>query len=284
MDKVQKFITSHKTTIIVTTSVFLLVFCSISFFITNNIYNSERFAEKTTKAITSETARKAISKEIATELLEDQPLLVRNVVSEPVENLVTSSLGTELFSGVFYEISYGLNKFLTTKDFEPVKINISEITPTIETVVNTIKPDNDLNFDEVSSKEIVIFDTVDLPSFKTFGQALLIAGPVIVLILVLIALFTIKKLKKKVDFFKYAAIVLVSSGLILLVLTYTGGSLLTVTILDPERSLLMSEIYNSFISSFRNAQYLLVILGLASAGIYLYKTKDVKFSIKSKKQ
>lgn len=253
-------------------SVFLLIISFIAFFITANVYDSERFAKNTTDAITSEPARDAIATEITEALLEEESAVANFILTEPVEALISGLLDTKIASGIFYEFSYQLNRVLVTNDFEPVTINVGEIASTIDTVVNTLQPDNNLDLSgNIQNEEITLFDNNDLPPFKTIGQVLLIVGPLSLIAVISIAIVSYSKLDDRRKLLNYAGITFAITGALLLVFTFTSGAVLTVSIIDPERSTIMQEIFNSFISTFRFMMILLVLVGIGMSGYYRYK-------------
>lgn len=268
---------------IIAGSVLLLLSSSLSFFISTNIYDSERFARKTTEAITSEPARDAIAKEVSSTVLEDQSFVVKKLLSEPLEVLVSGLLKTNAFSSVFYEFSNSLNRFVTTRDFEPVTINISSIVPVVTTVVDKLAPDNSLDLTSFETNEIVLFEDSDLPPFATIGKVIVVLGPLSLVALIAVAIVTWRNLSDKRNLLKYSGMTLVYTGVLLLVLTYTASGLLTVSIIDPERSIIMHEIYNSFISNFRALQFLTVAIGGALWLGHYILVKDVKLAIKARK-
>lgn len=267
----------------ITGAVLLLVISSLSFFVTNNIYDSQRFATKTTEAITSEPAREAIAEQITSEILKDQSQISQRLLTEPSEALISGLLKSDAFSNVFYDFSNSLNRFLTTKDIKPVTIDISSITSTVDTVVDTIEPNNNLDLSRFDDEEITLFEDTDLPPFKTIGQTLLIIGPISLLALLVLAVISFRKLDDKKELLKHSGLVLLISGILLLVLTYTSSGLLTVAIIDPERSTVMQAIYNSFVSNFRILQVIMIALGGALYGIYYYVKNDISLSVESKK-
>ncbi len=268
---------------IVTGAVLLLLISSLSFFVSTNIYNSERFAKKTTEAITSEPARQAIGKEVSSAILSEQPFIARQLLSEPIAVIVAGLLDTDAFSGVFYNFSNSLNRFITTKDFEPVSIDISSVVPTVTSVADKLFPENTLELERFEAKEIILLEDTDLPPFNTIGKILAVIGPISLLALAGIGIASWQKLKDKRDLLKYSGMVMVFAGIALLVITYTSSGLLTVSILDPERSIIMHEIYDSFISNFRSLQYLTVIIGGILWFTHYALKNDIKFSIKSNK-
>lgn len=268
---------------IIAGSVLLLLISSMSFFVSNNVYDSERFARKTTEAITSEPAREAIAREVSSAVLAEQSLIAKKLLSEPVEVLVSGLLKTNAFSNVFYEFSKSLNRFVTTRDFEPVTIDISSVVPIITPVIDRLSPNNNLNLAKFETNEIILLEDSDLPPFDTIGKTLVILGPLSFVALMGIAVAAWRKLTDKRDLLKYSGMVMVYTGVLLLVLTYTSGGLLTVSILDPERSIIMREIYNSFFENFRTIQYLTVALGGALWLGHYFLINDLKFSVKARK-
>lgn len=264
-------------------AVLLLMLSTLSLFVSSNIYNSERFTKKTVAALTSEATREAIATEITSEVLADQSLITQRILAQPMKTIISSLLKTETFSSVFTSFTVNLHRFLVSNDFEPVTINIGSITSTIDSVVDNIKPDNELDLSEFEEKEIVLLEDVDLPPFKTIGNALMIISPLTMLALMVGAVIAYNKASDKRDLLKYSGLVLMISGTILLLLTLTSGSLITLTIIDPERSIIMQEIYNSFISNFRSLQFAMVAFGAILYGIYYYLVNDVSFSVTEKK-
>jgi hypothetical protein len=273
---------------VIAAAVLLLVVSSISFFITTNIFDSSTFSAKATEAITSETSVNAISSEITTELLEDRSFVAKRILNEPVQSIVASILTSDASETVIQETTYSINQFLTTRDFEPITISIVEITNTLDNIVDTLQPDNDVSFASVQKKEIVLFDDLELPPFKSIGQVLMIVGPLSFLLLLGTGFFAYTKLKDKKLMLKHVGTVLAISGVILYMLTFTSGSLLTLSIVDPERSIIMQEIFDTFISNFRLMQIWMMVIGLSMLMIWRYrlveKSADYLKSLKKSKK
>ena len=264
---------------LITVAVLLLIISSLSFFVTNNIYNSSTFASKVTQAVQTETVRDAMASQITSEILADQSPVAAKVLTQPVNTLVSGLLKTDAFNTVVYNFSFRLNKFLTTKDFEPITIDISSATTTIEAVADRIRPDNELDLSRFATEEIVLLDDVDLPPFRTIGQTLLISGPLALLALLALAVTSLIKMKDKWNFAKFSSIVLGISGVVLLVLSYTSGALLTITIIDPERSTIMQEIYSVFIANFQAIALGMVVVAGIIYAVYYFHNNRIKLDV-----
>ena len=263
-------------------AVILVMLSTLTLFVSSQIYDSEKFAENATAALTSEVAREAIAKEVTSELLSEQSLIAQKLLSEPLESIIASMLNSEAFSGVFSNLSGNLHGFIISKDFEPITIDIGSITSSLDSIVSTIKPDNELNLAQYEEEEIILLENAELPPFKTISNILMIMGPLLMLTVVVGAIVTFRRIQDKRDLLKYSGQVLMISGVLLLILTLTSGNLLTISITDPERSIILREIYNSFISNFRTLQILMVAFGAILYGVYYYLVNDIDFSIAKK--
>lgn len=239
----------------------LLLVSSLGIWAKNNVFNSEQFSKHVVTAVQQDDVRQAIGSSVASFLYTDRPVLGR-VLSQPTENLVSSLLVNDRFSSVLYNLSDRLNERLFHGKTNDVVIDISGFTEGIKALAATLRPETELNLPEGDAARITLINGSAVPDLQKTGQVVLIVTPISLLALLLLVCVSWLRMRSKADFFKYAAIVALSTGIVLTVLTQTASAQLSLLAQNANQAIILGSIYDEFVASLRSYQTWLIVIGI----------------------
>ncbi len=247
--------------LLVTLATVLLMTASLTVWIRNNVYNSERFSNTVVTAITSESSRSAIASEVTDKVFAGRPIAGR-VLTSPTQSLIESLLNNDRFQGILTTVATKVNQRITKGNPQPIVIDISSFTNVITTVKQVIAPDADFTVPTGDAAKITLLKADALPDIHRAGQFLLVLLPATLLALAAIAVAGWFTVGRKATWFKLAGSVMLISSVVLLAFNFSGGPLLASFAQDSNQSIVLQNIYNAFTANFEHFQYLLGGFGI----------------------
>lgn len=171
-----------KISILVITSVSLLLIAQTSLWLSNNVFNNQKFTQITTEAITSESSRQSISNLLVDRMLEDRPML-NSVLGNRISSLISGLLGTDLAERSIEKIVQNAQLILTTPKKPPIVIDVRPYKQAAINISNALMRDDEPKIDiNRIPDEIVLLDTSKLPNYYQYGILLLWLGPIAALL------------------------------------------------------------------------------------------------------
>lgn len=174
---------TKRRTILLRTSYFaaiggLLLIAGTAFWLHAMFFDTDRFTETATRAITEESSRASIAEAVVDRALQDRPML-RSTVGSHAEGLLAGALGSEFAEASLQKTVESLQIALTTPRKEPVVLNLAQAKSIITSGQDLLDEGHPASTIDVSNlpDQIVIVDTAKLPNFYEYSIWVLWAGP-----------------------------------------------------------------------------------------------------------
>lgn len=174
---------TKRRTILLRTSYFaaiggLLLIAGTAFWLHAMFFDTDRFTETATRAITEESSRASIAEAVVDRALQDRPML-RSTVGSQAEGLLADALGSEFAEASLQKTVESLQIALTTPRKEPVVLNLAQAKSIITSGQDLLDEGHPASTIDVSNlpDQIVIVDTAKLPNFYEYSIWVLWAGP-----------------------------------------------------------------------------------------------------------
>lgn len=182
-----KQLSTKKTVLLSLVAGILLIVSNSALWFNRTIFDTDNFTATATEALLSESSRTAIATGVVDKALEDRPA-IKNVIDDRAVKLIGSLLDTsQVRTGVDKSVRF-LQTTITSKDPQPVTLDLSGAKDTISRVVTAVDERTDrppeerrINPDDIPD-EIVLFDPSGLPNIYTIGTVLLWLGPLTLVI------------------------------------------------------------------------------------------------------
>lgn len=156
----------------------LLLVAGTAFWLHAMFFDTNRFTETATRAITGESSRASIARAVVDRALQDRPLL-RSTIGSQAEGLLSGALGSEFAKASLQKTVEGLQLALTTPRGEPVVLNLAQakgIIASSQDLLDNGSPAGTIDVSDLPD-QIVIIDTEKLPNFYDYSIGVLWAGP-----------------------------------------------------------------------------------------------------------
>lgn len=246
--------------LVVTTAGLLLVSLT-ALWLHRTMYDTERFTDITTTAITESSSRQSVGEAIVNRAFADRAVL-RNTVGPRMANLIAGLLDTELASGLIERAVERVQITLTTPRKSPVVLEISGLKQAIISVQGLINSDGQearINIQDLPD-EILLIDTNKLPNVYSYGIIILWLGPAsAVVACVLMAYWIFRARIPEIRLLRLRIMLLVVMGSAVLALAIgplVKPPFLSVSETAQARTVL-SNIFDGFIRPFNQQAYAL---------------------------
>lgn len=156
----------------------LLLIAQTAFWLNRNIFNTTKFTQKATYAITTEDSRLALGNEISDRILDDRPI-VKRVAGPKLASLISSLLGTSLAEKSLYDVVQQTNIYLTSSSQKSIGLDLQGIKSgitTVSKVADIFGQDMNIDATRVPDK-LVLVNADSIPSFYKEAIAVLWLGP-----------------------------------------------------------------------------------------------------------
>ena len=226
-------------------------------------FNTQRFSDTITSAITTERSREAIATTISDNIFENRPIAER-LIGDQTTKLITGLLGSSQFENSFTTVAQKVQSYLTTTaDREDISFNISGAKSIINSVANITSATRIDDINETTSElpdEIVLIESDAVPNLYTYGIALLWIGPIMFIGAIVAFLYPHLALRRfSYKLYMQQSIALLLGGCIALLIGPLFKPLVLSQIDNFNSRVVAEEMYNAFIGAF-NQQTLLIIL------------------------
>lgn len=251
-------------------AVFLFWVFAFNIWFSNTILNQENFVDTTAQVLTSEPTRNALASEVVVVTQEKFPI-IGTAAAPLIEKVVVGVLDTDLFSNIFRKLSEEMYYQLTTASPRALELNVGQATSLIKPFIDD---QNAELFDSIPAK-ITLIKANEIPSLYNFSQALAIAGPLSLIIgLVLVGLYW-TRISNKRHYFVIVGLLSAMSGFLVFSLIPVIGNYLTSSVSSTNGIFILTELYNAFTVELVNFSLAVLILGLFIAFIARFIKKSV---------
>lgn len=264
----------------------LLVIANSAYWVNRNIFDTNTFTEIAVTSVTSESSRQAIADEVVDRALQNQPI-IKEIAGPTASKLVSSLLGTDQFNKILETAVSRLQVYLTSNERESIVLNLSGVKNVFESLITIAGKTNSDVEAKVSAvpDKIVLVDADNIPNFYKYGLAFLWIGPIAAVLAFLLLAYPYIR-----DRSRYYIIALAQGAMITAMgfLCLLVGPLFKPPVLanipSANSRVVVSNIYDAFISTFNSQSLLLVKVGIALAvvpllvhyGLKLYHARMLK--------
>lgn len=266
----------------------LLLVSNSAIWINRQIFNTQAFSETAVNSITSQSSRDAMAAKIVDEALSNHPK-IQNVVDDSLIKLISGLLDGDRLETVLSKSVSKLQIYLTSADQQDVVINLAGSKNVINRLVEVSGRDEAAG--NVQQKlegipdQIVIIEEKNIPDFYNYGIAMNFLAPLTFLAAVILLAYPyFRNLKNYLSIMAVqgAALIIVGSAALLIGPLFRPVALGPIQ--DPNVRVVAGNLYDSFISTFNNQTFILIIIGLAvcAAALIIKAVSIYRISNKSK--
>lgn len=165
----------------------LTLIAQTAFWLNRNIFNTQKFTQKATYAITSEDSRQSLGNEISDRILSDRPLIKR-VAGPKLSGLISSLLGTNLAEKALYDVVQQTNIYVTSPNQKSIGLDLQGIKSGINSlsqIADIFGKDPGFDQSRVPDK-LVLINADSIPSFYKEALVVLWMGPLSLILAALI--------------------------------------------------------------------------------------------------
>jgi hypothetical protein len=260
----------------------LLSIAQTAWWISRTIYDPKEFSKITTAALTTESSRDAIAKEIVDTAFSTKPVL-RATVGKTTSKIISSVLATDIASAAIEQSSEKIQLALTSSKREPVELNMQPFKKALVTI-STIadKADRPVAFKTTDIPDkITIFQRDNLPELYKIYRLLLILGPLCIFSVIIIFGYLLYKMKNNT----YLAVLLIGATIsITSLLGLISGPLIRPPIISLIESIntriVVGNLYDGFMHPFNNQLIITIAIGIVLMLISLVKLGYIRSTIR----
>lgn len=278
----QKLSTIKLTLLTVAASLLLLISNSAIWF-NRNIFDTANFTEITSTALLSQASRDAMATGITDRVLQNRPA-IKGIVDDRLIKLISSLLDTSLVHGSVDRSITFLHTTVTSKDPQPVTLDLSGTKATISRIMAVVNTQTDRSPEEQRvdlndvPDEITLLDPTNLPNIYVMGTVLLWLGPLTMLLALGIFGYLIYRMRGdragKRNMLLIVTAALTLTGLLALLVGPLFRPPVLAQITAPNLRVVTANVYDAFASTFTdqtNTMFVLALLtGLAAAWVHFY--------------
>lgn len=242
----------------------LLLIAQTSWWISHTIYDSKEFATITTTALTSDSSRDAISKEIVDRAFSNKPLL-RATVGKTTAKLLSSVLATDIASTAIEQSTERIQTVLTSSNRDPVELNLVPFKSVLVVISNIAeKSDRQINFkaSDIPDK-ITLLNKENLPELYKIYRLMLILGPLCMAGVVAIFGYIAYKFKDNI----YRATLIIGGTLsVTSLIALVSGPIIRPPVLSLIDSVntrvIIGNLYDGFLQPYNTQLTIMTIIGV----------------------
>lgn len=260
--------------------IWLLLAAMTAYWLQRQFYDTQRFTETATTAISLQSSRESIASAATKRALENKPLL-QATISSQVEGLIVNTLGSDASQKMTQNIVERLQLLITTPRKDPLIINLSSLKAVISAGQSRVAETSALaQFDVASIPDsITVIDTANIPNVYELGLTIQRAGPIAVILAIIGMAYWIYRGGRRFVLHRIsiAALVLAIAGIISVII----GPLVRPGILsladDVSTQTLIGNLYDAFMSPFTVTSWVIVAIGitvsLTFAGLNIFSRR-----------
>lgn len=283
-----QFLYAAKLTLLFGTIIGLLLISLSSLWLNRVAFDNERFTSIATDALLEQSSRDSIGQLVADRALENRPILNR-LLAEPIANVVSSLLATEpAQKSVERAVREGQLLF-TSPEQPPVVLDFTGYKSVIATAQQLIPNEGEQRIDVNDIPDsIVLIDTTKLPNYYEYSVYTHLAGPATFVSAVALAGIWIWRGKAN-RYRRTLAILLavVAAAMIALVIGPIAEPSFISIGRDAASQTLLGNLYQAFITPFRNQALLLggvALVGLVALIVTHALRNKYQFELKTTKR
>ncbi len=256
----------------------LLLVTNSAFWINKQIFNTTNFTSAVTTSLTSESSRVAMAERITDRIFADRAI-ARRVAGNLSTQIVSGILATDQFTGVLDSAVTRLHTYASSSNQENIDIDLTGIKDIIVKVTNAseaLGKDIKIRADNVPDT-ITIIEESKIPDFYRLGVVFLWMAPVAFIFAVLLLAYPHLKYRNDTkSLLILQATIITLVGLFGLLFGPLFKPPVLSSINEPSGRIIVSNIYDSFISTFNSQTLVMVSVGIIALFIglfwYLYPT------------
>ncbi len=256
----------------------LLLVTNSAFWINKQIFNTTNFTSAVTTSLTSESSRVAMAERITDRIFADRAI-ARRVAGNLSTQIVSGILATDQFTGVLDSAVTRLHTYASSSNQENIDIDLTGIKDIIVKVTNAseaLGKDITIRADNVPDT-ITIIEESKIPDFYRLGVVFLWMAPVAFIFAVLLLAYPHLKYRNDTkSLLILQATIITLVGLFGLLFGPLFKPPVLSSINEPSGRIIVSNIYDSFISTFNSQTLVMVSVGIIALFIglfwYLYPT------------
>lgn len=254
----------------------LLIFSSVSFWLSENVYNTTKFNSLLTSAFEEQSSRDAISSQIVDTALKDYPL-VKQVAGDTLQSSLSGLLGNASQRPVMEQVSTAFHDYLLNPNKTDITIGTGKYAAVARSIVSAIAPDAKNILPDSMQNGVVLIKASDLPNIAPYLQAIVVTGPIagLVAIALLIYLLIVSTNRPK-ELKRIGMFLGITSVVALLAVPYFG---IVINSLSTNQNLntLLQNIYHTFAETFTRQTVLILFASIALyVGTMIYEKYDKK--------
>ncbi len=265
----------------------LLLVTNSAFWINKQIFNTTNFTSAVTTSLTSESSRNAIAERITDRIFADRAI-ARRVAGNFSTQIVSGILATDQFTGVLDSAVTRLHTYASSSNQENIDIDLTGIKDIIVKVTNAsaaLGKDITISAEDIPDT-ITIIEESKIPDFYRLGVVFLWMAPVAFIFAVLLLAYPHLKFRNDT---KYLLILQATIVTLVGLFGLLFGPLFKPPVLssinEPSGRIIVSNIYDSFISTFNSQTLVMVSVGITALfiGIFWYLYPTLKNIIRTNK-
>ena len=265
-----------KSTIIFTVAASLLLLIANSgFWVNQQVFNSNQFADTVTTSLTSDSSKSAIASGVADKAFEGRPIAAK-VLTTPVTNLVDGLLGTNAAEKAIHTVAERLNILVTSKEKKVVAFDLTGVKSVLERLsgaAGNAAPDK-LDVNAIPDK-ITLLDSAKLPDLYTYSLAMLWITPIALLgAAAVLALPYLRNRSQWRKILPIQGVGIAAAGVLAMAIGPLFRPVVLGNISESLPRTIVGNLYDSFIDTYNHQSMYLIWIGVlvlvASLAIYLY--------------
>ncbi len=249
----------------------LLLLADFGLWMQRDIFDEDRFVERTVEIIGTKKVRTAIADEVVETAFEDFPA-AKEVFEGFLESTLASLLDSQIIKPAIEELAQQIHQAMTSSDPQAVGLDISSVTGPVKSVVKEI-PGLDSEVKKVVRAvpdKVVLLKKGEVPSINTFGTVFIWLGPIagLAAIGILIWIIWAAGIGRRSYALRTAGVSLAIASLIgiLLVKVFRGPVMAGIS---GNLEIIVESIYDSFSAGLVSQTWWLLISGVIMAVIGL---------------
>lgn len=257
-----KGLSKRTSVILIVLATILIMFFCFSFWLNKYIFDPQNFKRVTTDAILQEDSREAIASEVVDAALENNPL-VKEVIGEKVESLVSNLLESNVSRTLFEEAALVIQKIITSPKREEIAIDTTVIKGFLEPLAEVVSPDDPdaLKVEDVPDK-IVLIQEGGVPSISTFGDIVFWVAPVTLIFSILIFAYVLYASVDRRWALRVSGYALIISSVIVSVLPYLFTPAIFASATNENMKIILTNIYFAFLSKFVLQHFFIIVVAV----------------------
>ena len=289
--KKERFGFWHQTVLAAVVASLLLVVANTAIWANRSIFDNDTFTKTAVTSITSDSSRQALADEIVARALQDRPVIQR-VAGPTATKLVSGLLASDQATNLLTKAVGRLQIYLTSKEHKTVTLDLSGVKNVLQTLLSVAdKAGVNANTDAASTQlgnvpdQLVLIDGSTIPTFYSYGVALLWIAPICVLLA--LGLLAMPYIRRKNQYTKISLIqgaIVVVFGCFALLLGPLLRPPVLANVVSPNMRIVVGNLYNSFISIFNGQTMVLIVLAAilmvaptaVDKGLQFYRQRTAK--------